>query len=114
MVNGESPIIEFQGHLEDCVLLVKHPLNDTIHPWWAYGKFVNIMTSTKGVPLFNEDGEEGYTHSLLEFVTNRFENHLWYEGECLLMGVAHLDSFDETPPIELFRSIHVASKEDLI
>ena len=114
MVEEEHPHIQFEGRLEDCVLLVKHPLADTMHAWWPYAKFVQMCNhplhgKDGAAPLCNEDGLLiGHTHSLLKFVSNHLEQSLWHEGECLLMGVAHIDSFGGLAPVELFTSFPIS------
>jgi hypothetical protein len=110
--NGNSTIIEFEGRLEDCVLLVKHPLNETIHSWYAYGKFKQWVDNQGQAPLCGGEGEViGHTSSLISFVSNVFENLLWHEGDCLLMGVADVNDYSVQPPIELFKTI--PTTEDL-
>ena len=101
-----TTIVEFEGRLEDCVLLVKHPLNETIHPWYAHGKFKQWVDNYGEAPLCGEDGQViGYTSSLLRYVSNVFENLLWHEGDCLLMGVADVNYYSGLAPIELFNTI---------
>ena len=103
MVDDETPIIEFQGKLEDCVLLVKHPLNESIHSWYPHGKFTEWLWTDGKAPLYGEDGQTtGYTSNLLSYVSSVFENLLHYQGESLLMGVAHIDTYPTFPPTELF------------
>lgn len=90
--------LEFRGRLEDCVLLVKHPLNETIHPWWPAGMF------HVGIDYLDEDGNTtGTCKSLFEFVSNRLEYSLYHDGECLLMGVGHIDEFPDCP-VSLFKN----------
>jgi hypothetical protein len=113
MVDGEPPLMAFEGRLEECVLLVKHPLNETIHPWWAYGAFLELDAEmgpefSEGAPLHDEKGKlTGYTHSLLKFVSNVFENVLWHNGDCLLIGVCGMFDFPSGTdiPTELFQTI---------
>ena len=110
----EEEAIQFEGELEKCVLLVKHPMKDTIHPWWPYGRFLSLLDiHPEGAPLEDERGNIiGYTNSLLKYVDNQYENFLFDKGQCLLMGVAHLDNFGDTvPPTMLFKTI--PTKEDL-
>ena len=110
--NENSTIVEFEGKLEDCVLLVKHPHNETIHPWYAYGKFKQHVDNQGNAPLCGEDGQTiGSTSSLISFVSNVFENLLWHEGDCLLMGVADVNNYSVQPPVELFQTI--TTMEDL-
>ncbi len=102
----KSCIVEFNGRLEDCVLLVKHPYVDSIHPWYANGAFIEFIAERGEAPLGDERGRTvGYTRSLLRYVSNYFENLLFHEGECLLMGVAHIDEFTTPPPTKLFQNI---------
>ena len=112
MVSEEnSCIVEFNGRLEDCVLLVKHPYVDSIHPWYANGAFKKFLSERGQAPLTNERGRTvGHTRSLLRYVSNYFENLLFHEGECLLMGVAHIDEYTTPPPIQLFQNI--TTRED--
>mgnify|MGYP003682216675 CR=1 FL=1 len=105
-MNEDSIIVEFEGRLEDCVLLVKHPLNETIHPWYAYGKFKQWIDRRGEAPLCGKDGQEiGRTSALISYVSNVFENLLWYEGDCLLMGVTDVNNYTVQPPVELFQTI---------
>jgi len=107
-----TTIVEFEGRLEDCVLLVKHPLNETIHSWYAYGKFKQLVNNRGQAPLCGEDGQViGHTSSLISYVSNVFENLLWHEGDCLLMGVADVNDYTVKPPVELFKTI--TTMEDL-
>ena len=90
--------LEFRGRLEDCVLLVKHPLNETIHPWWPAGMFY------VGIDYFDEEGNTtGACKSLFEFVSNCLDTILYHDGECLLMGVGHIDEFPDCP-VSLFKN----------
>ena len=111
MVEDETPIIEFQGKLEDCVLLVKHPLNESIHSWYAYGKFAEWLELEGQAPLYDEDGQIiGHTSNLLYYVSSVYENLLHYEGESLLVGVADIDTYSVRPPTDLFTSVAKTTK----
>lgn len=110
--NENTTIVEFEGRLEDCVLLVKHPLNETIHPWHAYAKFKQWIDNEGRAPVYGDEGEVLYhTSSLISYVSGVFENLLWYQGDCLLMGVADVNDYTVQPPVELFHTI--TTMEDL-
>ena len=76
---NDEEVIMFEGELEKCVLLVKHPMKDTIHPWWAYGRFNTLLSlNPEGVPLQDERGHvTGHTTSLLKYVSNQYEHFLF-------------------------------------
>ena len=95
------------NELDYCVLIVKHPLAETLHPWWPAGMF------HVGIPAFDKDGlPVGVCNSLYEFVSNRLEYSLFHNGECLLMGVGHIDDFPDCP-VALFKNYGSIELEDL-